>query len=155
MGIRYKIHPSGSIEILNRYKYLLVLVEIYDKNNILLSKCILNVIACDGGFDLYKNYLIIKQPENKLLTNGSYCCGKDGYYNSYEDEDFYLVEGDNNTVETVYIELTKIKILDFWDPDDLERKRHKEYFRDNVWEEMMKVFWNPKRKWTMWYLKLE
>jgi hypothetical protein len=146
MGIRYKIHPDGSIIISSPHKNLLVLVNIYDKNNILSSKDVLNIYVDRGSFYRNEYHLVIKQPANKHLTNHFYYYGKDGYYNSYEDDNFYLVEGDNNTVETVYIELTKIKILDFWDPDDLERKRHKEYFRDNVWEELMKVFWNPKRK---------
>jgi hypothetical protein len=139
--MKYEIRPCGSIIFQSCHDNLLVLAEIYIyntiKNELILSKILLNIKIYGEEYNIK---IKIKDP---IL---SYY----GWVNLFDK--FYRQIGmsfiDSNGLRKM------IRILDFWDPDDPERKRHKEYFRDNVWEEMMRVFWNPKRKWTEWYLGL-
>jgi hypothetical protein len=181
MDIKYRIYPSGSVKILDfiRVRRVIILCQRgyvskylnkreydiceYEEPEILeieLFNDMIGKVEFNNGvreynyyrhyYDKYKNFeRVFFSIENKIETYKCPC--NNGKHCEYDwshgiNIDAYNCGSHCNKV---------IKILDFWDPDDLERKRHKEYFRDNVLEEMMKVFWNPKRKWTMWYLKLE
>jgi len=39
-----------------------------------------------------------------------------------------------------------IKIIDFWDLDELEK--HQKYFREKVWKELIEEYYSPYKKWN-------
>jgi hypothetical protein len=183
MDIKYRIYPSGSIQILDCIKVRRVMIRCqrgfvskylnkreydiceYEEPEILeielFNDTIVKVEFNNGVrecnyyhhySDKYKNCVrVFFTIENKIETYKCPCPFNDGKHCGYDwshgiNIDAYSCDSHCNKV---------IKILDFWDPNDPERIKRKEYFRNHIWEELMRVFWNPKRKWTAWYLRLD
>uniref|UniRef100_A0A6C0H503 Uncharacterized protein n=1 Tax=viral metagenome TaxID=1070528 RepID=A0A6C0H503_9ZZZZ len=157
MNKYYEIHHNNSIKLYgNTKKKYLVLLKYHDQlkferiiflSNMIfvINKMLYCMIRCENGGYYYNQrccdeayefyFQIVEKNIDKYdsdIFNSDYC--------NYDGLSYKW-----NNIKNSYTSISgkECIILDFWDLDEFDK--HKKYFRENIWKELVEKYWHPNK----------